>query len=104
MSGVNIIFSHNETADDKIKALAAQHSAVKNVIVVTDDRAIQYAVKASGARIMSVKEFLGKCEGAQEKGKQKRRLQDSGERKNITKVMEFKINDEMKNIWLKKKS
>ena len=57
---VKIIFSKDETADEKIKRLVEESRNAKNIIVVTNDRSIQYSVRANGAGILSVKEFLSR--------------------------------------------
>lgn len=54
---IKIIFTHDETADDKIKRLVDESSNPKQIVVVTDDRDILYYCRAAGARIISVKEW-----------------------------------------------
>src|SRR3989338_5991790 len=45
-SPVKVTFSQNESADDKIKKLVYEAGNKKNIVVVTNDRDIQYAVRA----------------------------------------------------------
>ena len=54
---VKILFSRGEEADDKIKRIVAQAKNPKDIIVVTDDRDIQYAVRALRAKVSSVQSF-----------------------------------------------
>jgi predicted RNA-binding protein with PIN domain len=102
-SFVKVLFSSDETADDKIKRMVASSSNAKNIIVVTNDRAIQYAVKATGAKVLSVENFLKKAEGRKRgssnvSGKSKKEVF-----KNIPRSVEQEINQELKDVWLNTK-
>ncbi len=101
-SMVKVIFSENESADDRIKKIVAQSSNSKNFVVVTDDRDICYAVRACGARLMSVKDFLGKIELPKGRSKMNH-LKPLIAPKDISKTLEFQITSELEGIWLKKK-
>lgn len=57
-SNIEIIFSENETADDKIKKMVRKVANPKILVVVTDDKDIQYSVRGCGAKIQTVKQFL----------------------------------------------
>ena len=89
-SSVEIIFSKDESADDKIERIVSEAKNKKNMVIVTNDRDIQYAVRALGAQVKSVQQFLGK------KIKIKKA---SGVPENI----QSEITLELKNVWLKKK-
>lgn len=102
---VKVIFSQDESADEKIKSLVAQASNKKNIIVVTNDRDIQYAVKASGAKVMPVEEFLALADkrhlrSAQNSSKHSMEKESSSK---VSTSMEYKITSEMEQIWLKSK-
>ncbi len=92
-----IIFSHGESADDKIKKIVAQMQNTKNVVVVSDDRDIQYAVRALGAKVSSVQAFLDKIKVSGKDGRLSRK------EKRISKSDEAKITSEFGKIWLKPK-
>ena len=94
-----IIFSQGESADDKIKKIVAQAKNKKNMIVVTDDRDVQYAIRALGATACGVKEFLGQGKGAGTPGPGA--MSSDLSEKTISKGDESKITSEMKEIWLK---
>ena len=109
--GVKVIFSRDETADEKIKCLVQQSQTKKSIVVVTDDRDIKYHVRALGAIPMSVKDFLAKmAEPAYRTGRPKSMAVESktkdkvpAETKRISKTLEQKITNEMAEIWLGKK-
>ncbi len=87
-------FTSGETADDKIKELVSGSARPKTIVVVTDDKALGLSVRSCGARLMSVDEFLSK--------KKERVCADDSPGLNI--VQREKITQELKQIWLKKKS
>ena len=102
---VKVIFSRGESADDTIKKIVSGAAHKKNIIVVTDDRDIQYAVRAMGAKIMSVEEFLTKSKAAGQPrpgAATAARGKETG--KHISKTVEFKITSEFEKIWLRSKS
>lgn len=104
-SVVRVVFSQQESADERIKKSVCAVSQRKNFIVVTDDRSLQYAVRALGARVITVRSFLEKV-GSLSSGQQKKNSQGDSpdEKKHIPKEQELKITLEMRKIWLKEKS
>jgi len=106
-SAAKIIFSQGESADDKIKNIVSQTKNTKNIVVVSDDRDIQYAVRALGAKVSGVKAFLtktrvfkGKKSADQHSSKQVNKNSSVSE-KYISSSDEIKITSEFKKIWLK---
>lgn len=101
---VRVVFSQDETADDLIKEIVASSPAPKSIVVVTDDRPVQFAVKALGAQIKSVDDFMqftvSKSSGKH--AKVKKPAAGTG-KKPISHTLEAKINAEFEQIWLKKK-
>ena len=97
---VRVIFSREESADDKIKGMVQESDQRKNIVVVTNDREIKYAVGALGAQVWSVEDFLGKIKSSPSYRTPSSRTQTPV--KNISKTVEFEINAELKEIWLKK--
>jgi predicted RNA-binding protein with PIN domain len=92
---IQVIYSLRLSADEKIKMLVEESGNRKNIVVVSDDKEIRYTVKAQGARIMGIEEFIN--------SKQKSRsLKDKGL---ITPELSYsqmhKINQELRKIWLK---
>jgi len=94
---VDIVFSYDDTADDRIKEAVRQAQNSKSYVVVTDDRAIQYAVRADGAKVLVVKEFLNRLKPV------KSRSNSKGSHRGISSDRADEINTELKNLWLKKK-
>ena len=99
-SVAKIVFSQGESADDKIKKIVAQAHNSKNIVVVSDDRDIQYAVRALGAKTSGVRVFLDqvKVSGSSKKSSVKRSPAES--QKYIPKSEESKITSEFGEIWL----
>jgi len=58
--GLEIIFSHDITADEEIKTFIRNSANPKTVVVITDDRDIQLFARHHSANFMPVKEFLAK--------------------------------------------
>lgn len=104
-SDVQVIFAKGRSADEEIKAVVAGSGHRKNMVVVTDDREIQYAVRALGAKVCGVDEFLEKAGTLPQAGKEKPSVlspQDASAGKYISKTLEHKITSEMEKIWLKR--
>lgn len=112
-SDVKVIFSRGQSADEEIKAVVAGSALRKNMVVVTDDRDIQYAVRALGARVCGVSEFLGKGGGSRAPsapaqgrgggGGRQARQPEAPADKHIPTTIGHQITSEMEKIWLKDK-
>jgi predicted RNA-binding protein with PIN domain len=55
-----VIFTAGETADDYISAYVRRASHPRTLVVVSNDQGIRILVKGTGARFISVEEFLKK--------------------------------------------
>jgi len=96
-SAIKAVFSSKETADDLIKRMTEGAKNKKSLYVITDDKALGQSIRGLGAKTLSIKDFFGRMnQGPRVSPKGK---VDSGE-KDISKVTEFKINDELKKIWI----
>jgi predicted RNA-binding protein with PIN domain len=91
---LDIIFSHNETADDKIREMVSRAKNPKNMVVVTDDREIKFFIKSYGARPEGVEEFIEKAKGPSQELQETPKIE-------LTYSQVQKINAELKRIWLK---
>ena len=93
---VTIIFSGEATADEKIKRLVENAANAKNIIVVSDDKEIQFIIKAIGAKSLGVEEFIGV------KKKPAHHVTiDESLKFDLNYSQVEKINKELKGIWLK---
>lgn len=102
-SVAKIIFSRGESADNKIKKIVTRSSNKKNIVVVTDDRDIQYSVRAMGAKVIGVQEFLLKMNLSKagiKRGRGNKGRGGAGGSKYISKSREARITLEFKKIWL----
>ncbi len=104
LSGIKVVYTSGETADDWIKHFVEDSPTPKNIVVVTDDRDIRHFVRALGAAIMGSREFL---EGRGVKRRQaeiaRKLKQAQTDKKEISSVVEHKITSEMSKVWLKGK-
>jgi predicted RNA-binding protein with PIN domain len=93
-SEAEVIFSRNESADEKIKKIIEKSNNTKNIIAVSDDKEIKFIVKSLGARAMGVAEFINAK-------KRIRRPKDDSAELELTYTQIHKINQELSKIWLK---
>jgi len=91
---LRIIFSRNQSADEKIKRILELTDNPKNTIVVSDDKEIIYFARLMRAQSFSVEEFVKDDNAPASKGV-------AIEEKKINYSQMCKINDELKKIWLK---
>lgn len=98
---IEVVFSVGESADEKIKRIVDQSKNARNIVVVSDDRDIQIAVRKSGAQVVSVGEFLSRCRNKPDAKKAARDKPGTASKKTITHTDEFKITSEMSKLWLK---
>ena len=93
-----LLFSQDESADDRIRHIVEHIENPKIVIVVTDDRSVQFHAKAAGASVMGVEEFITAKAAAAAVRQQK------ADRKiELSSVDAARINNEFRKLWLKEK-
>jgi predicted RNA-binding protein with PIN domain len=97
ISAVRVVFSCKETADDLIKRLVEEGKNPKILCVITDDRALQQAVRILGAKILKVSEFFGRSRSMQKCSIKEKSVSHE---KNISAVTQCRINDELKKLWI----
>ena len=101
-STVKILFSENESADDRIRHIVSNLARKKQTIVVTDDRELQASIRILGAQVLAVKDFLAQTKRDEfMPPSQKIQKKKKEEEKHISKTLEYTINDEFSKIWLK---
>src|SRR3989344_3272395 len=90
---VQVVFSVDESADDKIKRLVSEAENPRRIVVGTDDREIKYYVRGLVAEVVSVDMFLEKLKPKAEKIKNDHAKSGVRETtKEIPKTLEFSIN------------
>lgn len=99
----DIIFTQDETADEKICRLVLAKALPRNIVVVTDDKGLIRLVRPYGVKIMGSQEFLNRS-----KVKANRKLASLGsdadfEKIDLNAVEKEKITEELKKIWVEKK-
>ena len=99
---VKVVFSSNETADEKIKRMVAESPRKKEIVLVTDDRGLRFSLRPFGVRVMAVKEFFSKIRQKEEtRAPGKTKVSSPGDEKFISKAREHEITKEFEKIWLK---
>jgi predicted RNA-binding protein with PIN domain len=90
-----VIFSQEESADERIKKLVESSGNPKIIVVVSDDKEIRFFAAAAGANILGTQEFTGSI----------RKTGDTKEKEPVKQELNYsqvqKINQELKKIWLK---
>lgn len=98
ISGIEVIFSSHQSADDKIKRMVERSPNPKNMVVVTNDREIRSFAQAHMAQIKKVEEFLAKLDTMRARHVGVRPYDDN---KALSPQKAGEITEEMKKLWLK---
>jgi hypothetical protein len=104
VADISVIFSRQDSADEKIKKIVENSGDFKNTVVVSDDKEIRFFVKSIGAKVKGVEEFINPSNLPQVRFKRKGRLKGSeGDfpELELTYSQMQKINEELRKIWLK---
>jgi len=91
---VEIIFTHNESADDWIKDKVKSSKEAKDTVVVSDDKEIIFFVKSYVKSYMGVEEFMEKFSPSKAKP-------DDFIKPELSSKEILEINEELKRIWIK---
>jgi predicted RNA-binding protein with PIN domain len=94
--GLVCLFSRMIEADELIKKLVEESGQPRNIIVVSDDKAVQVAARLLKARFSAVEEFI--CGG--KSLRQHKALPDDQEENKISYSKIQAINAELKKKWL----
>ena len=102
-SVAKVFFTSGETADDYIKRMIDRSTDLKNTIVVTNDGELTCYIKKSGAKVLSVADFMSiKKKSEQHSGNKKGASSGLSDGKRITRAVEGEINKEMEDFWINK--
>jgi predicted RNA-binding protein with PIN domain len=92
---IEVIFSQEESADDKIKKIIHKRCDVKSIVVVSDDREVKDFVKLQGVKASGIEEFI------QPKRKHRSCREIESLKPELTYSLMHKINQELRQLWLK---
>jgi predicted RNA-binding protein with PIN domain len=103
VADIDVIFSRQDSADEKIKKIVENSGDFKNTVVVSDDKEIRFFVKSIGAKMKGVEEFINPLNLSQARAKRKGRLKEKEDfpELELTYSQMQKINEELRKIWLK---
>jgi predicted RNA-binding protein with PIN domain len=101
---IDVVFSRQDSADERIQKMIERAPQPKNLVVVSDDKEIAFFAASRRARPMSVEEFVSRAPGirllrAQDKQGSKGQKDDAGPKVSYSEM--HKINSELRKIWLK---
>ena len=99
---IKVIFSQDTPADDVIKRLVQQHPK-KQWVVVSDDKDIRLYVRALGATVLGVREYLAKSQETKMKRARGLAGVDKHSSKYLSLTTQATINQELEKIWIKPK-
>lgn len=91
---IEILFTRSNSADNRIKKIVEEATNPKRIMVVSDDKEIQFFIKSCGARPMSVAEFISKGKPVIRPKKDLPKIELSFQEVN-------QINRELAKVWLK---
>lgn len=105
-SNINVIFSNQESADEKIVKMVSSCKNSKCIIVVTDDKQIKLLVKPKIHKVMFCKDFMERASRLRDSNKKNisDEYQESCEKSNFSKTQASQITKELERIWLDKKA
>jgi predicted RNA-binding protein with PIN domain len=96
-SRIHVIFSHGESADDKIKRMVECSKNPKCIVVVSDDKEIIFYCRSLGANISSVKEFIGNSKIA----KINKQNDYREEKVELDSGIAARITEDLRKLWVK---
>lgn len=100
---VQVVFSGERSADEKIKSMVEKSANIGTVVVVSDDKEVKFHARHSKARAMGIEEFLDtayiRAYGLCVKAKRKAGKTDLKPELTYTQIAQ--INKELKDLWLK---
>ncbi|MCM8801508.1 MAG: NYN domain-containing protein [Candidatus Omnitrophica bacterium] len=97
---IRVVFSGNDSADKRIKAILENNCEPKNTVVVSDDKEIRFFAQACGAKVKTVEEFINPKLLTEKKINYKKIKEGYLDYElGFTEIR--KINEELKKIWLR---
>jgi predicted RNA-binding protein with PIN domain len=93
-ANLRVIFSGEESADERIKKMVESSRNPRDTAVVSDDKEIKFFVRAYAAKCLSIEEFMKPKKGSQ---KREEIVSEPG----LSYSQRHAINQELKRLWLK---
>ena len=90
---IEVVFSRDQSADEKIKVIVERARNPKNIVVVSDDNEIRFIVKSLGAKVLGAREFIA----PQHSRAKRKEAPEAG----LTYSQMEDINKELRSLWLK---
>ncbi len=100
-SGIDIVFSKDISADEKIKAMLEKAANPRLLIVVSDDKEVKFFARSAGAKAAGVEEFIAAKTTQRGALRPKGKLRSGLLKPELTYVEMSKINRELRDLWLK---
>lgn len=94
-SGINVIFSRDVSADEKIKKMLEKAQDPRQITVVSDDKEVKFFARANRAKSLAIEEFA-KAAKINAKTSKSDSLKPE-----LSYVQIDKINQELEHLWLK---
>ena len=95
--GMNVIFSEDESADDRIVRLSEHAGNPKATLVVTDDRELSLRARDFNVKVIPIEAFVSKIVKEQKSSK----LPHDDAKKKLSPAEERKITEELRRLWIK---
>lgn len=93
--GIEVIFTCNENADNRIKKMVSESRTAKSIVVVSDDKEIKFFVRSYGATTLGVKQFIARSMTKEKPIRDLAKIELSYQAID-------RINQELSKIWLEK--
>lgn len=91
-NNIETVFSHDETADDKIKKIVRRAEQQSNIIVVTNDNGLRNVVRQLGGKVVYVNGFM-------KKKRVKNEIVGLRKKTALSTHEQISITEELKKIW-----
>jgi len=91
---IEVIFSRDKSADERIKNIVEVSVNAKTIVVVSDDKEIKFIVRSLGADCIGVEDFVSRNRGGQRKN-------DDSTKAQLSYSQMESINREFRKLWLK---
>jgi predicted RNA-binding protein with PIN domain len=92
---IEVIFTCNESADSRIKRMVNESQNARSIVVVSDDKEIQFFVRSCGATTLGVAQFVSRVKSIEKPLRGLAKIE-------LSYQQVAQINQELRKIWLEK--